>query len=106
MDGHTVQKIFSRPGVIVHSKNVQERRFPGTGRSHDGNEIALLDFEIDVAKNVKEFAFRERINALDVFQPDKWVDHNELFVRESFHWIQGRGATGGNKTGRGGNNGE
>jgi hypothetical protein len=66
MNGNTIQKIFSSPGMIVHSENVQKRRFAGAGRSHDGNEIALLNLEIDVAKHVKEFALRERINALDV----------------------------------------
>ena len=62
--------------MIVHSENVQERRFPGAGRPHDGNEIAFLHFEIDVAQNVKELSFRERINALDVMQSNKWIDHD------------------------------
>jgi hypothetical protein len=36
---------------------MQESRFPGAGRPHHGNEIALLDLEIDVAQDVDELLF-------------------------------------------------
>ena len=68
MNRDTHQKIFARPGVIVHAENMQQRRFSGAGRSHDGNEIALLDLEIDVAQDVEELLFPERIDALDVLR--------------------------------------
>jgi hypothetical protein len=61
--------------VIVHSEDVEKGRLPGPRRTHDGNEIAFLHFEIDVAQDVKEFAFREWINALDVLQSNEWIDH-------------------------------
>ena len=76
MNGDAIQKIFAGPTVIVHSEDVQERRFPGAGRSHDGNEIALLHLEIDVAQNVKKLSFCERVNALDAMQSDKWIHHD------------------------------
>jgi hypothetical protein len=36
---------------------MEESRFAGPGRTHDGNEIAFLDLEIDVAQDVKELLF-------------------------------------------------
>ena len=54
--------------MIVHAENVQERRFARAGRTHDGNEVAFVDFEIDVAQDVKELPFRERINAFEILE--------------------------------------
>jgi hypothetical protein len=47
---------------------MKESRFAGAGRPHDGNEIAFLDLEIDVAQNVKELLFAQRIATLNVIE--------------------------------------
>src|ERR1044072_2315609 len=49
---------------------MEERRFAGAGWAHDGNEVALIDFKIDVAQDVKELSFRERIKAFEMFECD------------------------------------
>ena len=60
MNGRIVEEIFAGPTVIVHSEDVEQRRFAGAGRPHHRNEFAFRDFDIDVAQNVKEFSFRQR----------------------------------------------
>ena len=56
--------------MIVHSDDVEERRLAGAGRTHDGNEVAFVYLQVDVAQDVKEFAFRERVEAFEVFKFD------------------------------------
>ena len=65
-----VEEIFAAPGVIVHSEDVEQRRFARAGRPHDGNEVAFVHLQVDVAQDVKEFALRERIKAFEVFECD------------------------------------
>jgi hypothetical protein len=67
--GFSHEKIFSLPRGVVEPEDVQERRFSGAGRSHDGKKIALVHFEVDVAESVVGAAF-ERINAVDVAKGD------------------------------------
>ena len=70
VDGHIIEEKFAAPSMIVHAEDVEERRFPGARRPHDGNEIAFVYFQVDVAKDVKEFALRERIKTFEVFERD------------------------------------
>ena len=70
MDRVFVEEIFAGPGVIVHPEDVEQRRFAGAGRPHDGNEVAFVDLQVDVAQDVKEFALRERVEAFEVFELD------------------------------------
>jgi hypothetical protein len=70
MDWIFFKKVFTGPGMIMHADYMEERRFAGAGRTHDGNEIALRDFKIDVAQDVKEFSFRERVKTFEVFECD------------------------------------
>ena len=64
------RKYSPRPGVIVHPEHVEKRRFARARRPHDGNEIAFLDLQVDVAEDVEELAFRQRVKTFDVFEFD------------------------------------
>src|SRR6266567_822751 len=70
MNGRFVEKIFAAPTVVVHSKNVEQRRFAGAGGSHHRNELALRNLDIDVAQDVEKSSFCQRIRALEVVKPD------------------------------------
>jgi hypothetical protein len=52
MDGKLQKIIFAGPGRIVHAEQVKECRLPRPGRTHNGDEFALFDIEIDAAKNI------------------------------------------------------
>jgi hypothetical protein len=67
VDADVVEEIFAAPGVIVHAEDVEERRLTGAGRAHDGNEVAFVHLQVDVAEDVKEFALRERVKTFEVF---------------------------------------
>src|SRR6266480_5355172 len=71
------EKVFTRPTMIVHSQNVQQRRFTGAGRTHNRHEITFLNLEIDVAQNVKELFLRQRIAAFDVLK----LNHTSSYQR-------------------------
>src|SRR5439155_1621265 len=58
----SVEKVFTGPAVIVHSQNVQQRRFACAGRTHDRDEVAFLNLQIDLAQNVKELFLRQRMS--------------------------------------------
>ena len=47
---------------------MQKGRLAGPGRPHDGNEIAVLDLEIDVAQDIKELLFAQGIATLNVIE--------------------------------------
>src|SRR5262245_4542639 len=48
----TVEKIeFAGPGAVEHTQDAQQRRFSRAGRTHDGNEFALLDLRINAAED-------------------------------------------------------
>src|SRR5439155_21330316 len=74
MDRGVAKKIFAAPAIIVHSKNVKERGFPGAGRAHDRNKFAFFDVDVDVTQDIKEFSFGQRIKTFDVSQ----LDHMSL----------------------------
>src|SRR5947208_3164104 len=42
-----IEKIFTAPAVVVHPEDVQERRLPSARWTHDRNEVAFLDIQID-----------------------------------------------------------
>src|SRR5437762_7788731 len=67
------------PAVIVHSQNVQQRRFACAGRTHDRDEVAFLNLQIDLAQNVKELFLRQRIAAFDVLK----LNHIGAFIRNA-----------------------
>ena len=70
VNGGLVEKIFSAPAVIVHSENVEQRRFARAGRPHHRNELAFGNFNVDVAQDVEKFSFRQRIRALEIVKSD------------------------------------
>ena len=70
MNGGLAKKVFTVPAVVVHAEDVQQGRFAGPGWAHDGNELALVDFETDVAQDIKELPFGEWINAFEIFESD------------------------------------
>jgi hypothetical protein len=74
VNANVVEEIFAAPGVIVHSKDVEQRRFARARWTHDGNEVAFVHLQVDVAEDVKEFAFRERIKTLEVFEFNHGVE--------------------------------
>jgi hypothetical protein len=66
VNGNIIEKEFSGPAVVMHSKDVQERGFAGAGRAHDRDELALFDLEVDVTQNIKKTALGEWITAFDM----------------------------------------
>jgi hypothetical protein len=60
--------IFAAPGMVVHPEHVKKRRLAGAGRPHDGNEIAFVYLQVDIAQDVKEFALRERVKTFEMFK--------------------------------------
>src|SRR6266850_4760639 len=70
MNGGIVKEIFARPAVVMHAEDMEERRFAGTGRTHDRNKLAFGNVEIDIAQDVKEFPFREGMAAFEVLETD------------------------------------
>src|ERR1700731_3332596 len=95
MDGGLAEKIFAVPTVVVHANDVEERRFTRTRGAHHGNKLSFVDFETDIAQDVKEFALGERINAFEIFE----LNHSELFVTKRLDRIQLHGGTRGQVTG-------
>src|SRR5438067_8360613 len=75
----SVEKVFTGPAVIVHSQNVQQRRFACAGRAHNRDEVAFLNLQIDLAQNVKELFLRQRIAAFDVLK----LNHIGAFIRNA-----------------------
>src|SRR5437764_1275161 len=76
MNSGVVEKIFTAPAVIVHSENVKQRRFSGARWPHHRNELALRNFEVDVAQYEKEFPFRQRIRTFEIVK----LDHHALWL--------------------------
>src|SRR5438034_5686042 len=68
MHGGFAQKIFTAPAVVVHSENVQQRRFACARRPHDRDKVAFLNVQIDLAQDVKKLLLPERITAFQIFQ--------------------------------------
>ena len=44
--------VFAGPGMIQHAEDTQQRGLPRAGRSHDGDELALANREIDAPEHV------------------------------------------------------
>src|SRR5262249_16848525 len=76
MNRRLLEKIFAGPAVIVHSENVEQRRFAGARRPHHRNELALRNFDIDVAQDVEEFSLRQRITAFETLE----LNHQALWL--------------------------
>src|SRR5438067_3100527 len=68
MDRRVFEIVFAAPGMIVHAEDMKQRGLARAGRPHDGNEVAFVYLQVDVAQDVKEFPFRERIETLEVFE--------------------------------------
>ena len=43
--------VFAGPGAIVHADQMQQRGFARAGGSHDGDELAFLDIDVDAAQH-------------------------------------------------------
>ena len=65
-----IEKIFTAPAVVVHPEDVQERRLPSARWTHDRNEVAFLDIQIDLAQDVEKFLLPERITAFQILETD------------------------------------
>src|SRR5205814_3001072 len=70
VNGGLVEQIFSAPAMIVHSENVEQRRFARAGRPHHRNELALPNFDVDIAQNVKKLSVPQRVVSLKIPEPD------------------------------------
>src|SRR5437867_9305251 len=70
MDRGVIEKIFTGPSVIVHSEDVKQRRFAGAGRPHHRDELALRNFDLDVAQDVKKLPMPQRVISLKIPEPD------------------------------------
>jgi len=44
--------VVASPGAVVHADDVQQRGLSGARRSHNRDELSLLDVEIDPTKDV------------------------------------------------------
>ena len=42
-----IQNILAAGGMVQTAYNVHQGAFAGTGGSHDGNEFAFMDFQVD-----------------------------------------------------------
>src|SRR5206468_6457741 len=62
------QKKLAAPAVVVHSENVQQRRFACARGPHHRDKIALFNIQIDAAQDVKKFLLPERVTAFQIFQ--------------------------------------
>ncbi len=49
--GLVVEPVLAEPLIVEQGENVQQRRFSRAGGSHDGEELALLDVEVDAAQD-------------------------------------------------------
>src|SRR5262249_4154231 len=70
MNGSFVQRIFALPTVVVHSENVQKRRFTSARRTHDRNKFAFGDVQIDIAQDIEKFLLPQRVPAFEIFKSD------------------------------------
>ena len=70
VDGGVPEEIFARPSVIVHAEDIKKGRFASAGWPHDRDEIALGYIQIDIAEDVKELSFGQRINSFDMLKLD------------------------------------
>src|SRR5438105_14161204 len=70
MNRGLVEKIFAAPTVVVHSENVEQRRFAGAGGSHHRDEFAFGDLEVDGAQHEKKLPVCEWIAAFEIFETD------------------------------------
>jgi len=43
--------VLAAPGGVQHAQNGQQGRLAGPGGSHDGDEVALVDLEVDAAEH-------------------------------------------------------
>src|SRR5665213_3534891 len=68
------EKIFSRPAAVQHADHVQQRRFPRARRSHDRDEIALVDLDVDAPQYIRA-SRAGLVEALDVVELDQWRWH-------------------------------
>src|SRR6476660_1194093 len=48
--GGIAEPIFTAPAVVEESEDVEERGLPCSGRSHNRDELALADFQVDTAQ--------------------------------------------------------
>src|SRR5437660_8072530 len=58
MDRLVEQMVLALPRVVVEADNAEQRRFARAARSHDGDELAFGDVEVDLAQKVSEPGFR------------------------------------------------
>ena len=65
--------ILAAPSGIMQPQDVQQSGFAGSGRPHDREKIALLDFKADVSQGKVRTAF-EGIDAADIAQ----LDHQRI----------------------------
>src|SRR5258708_29691 len=61
--------ILARPGAVMHADQMQQRRLPGAGRSHDGDKFAFFDFSVDAPQD-EGLSNAMGVELLDVSQFD------------------------------------
>src|SRR5256714_15194448 len=77
MHGDVVKTVLTAPRVIVHPNNMKQRRLPGSGRTHDRDELSGLDIQINAPQHiVLVHALREAL--FDVVQTDHLTSTNPL----------------------------
>jgi hypothetical protein len=52
---------------------VEQRRLARAGGTHDGNEVAFVYLQVDIAQDVKKFTLRERVKTFEVFKSNHVV---------------------------------
>ena len=63
------EEILALPIAIQHSNNAHQRGLPRAGWTHDGDKLALVDFEIDAPKHPASSRFG-LIGLFDVYKSD------------------------------------
>ena len=66
MHGIFAKPILAGPLIVEQSEHVEQRRLPGSGRSHDGDELTFLDVEVDAAQD-PGLSGRGFVTAFDIF---------------------------------------
>src|SRR5579883_1794476 len=77
MDGIIEKVVFAGPGGVVHADDMQQRRFPRSGRPHDGDEFPFFHFEVHPAEH--KCLCRAM---LEVFLDVLKTDHGRFYGKE------------------------
>lgn len=71
LDQFAVDVVFAGIIVVQDAQNVEQRRFAGARGSHDGNELAAVDREVDSLQHMQRLSVV--VSLVDVFEFDEHI---------------------------------